>query len=67
MYQKFINDTMYHVWYMTQQVASDGWVNVKIRTQTMNEIKIFMKNNSIFESQAQVVEYAIRQLLERAK
>jgi len=50
---------------MAQIIENDGWTNVRIRNGTVDDIKKFMKENPVFDSHPQVVEYAVRRLLER--
>lgn len=51
---------------MAQSVeVKDEWTNVRVRVSLIDEIKSFMKKNQMFDNPTQVVDFAVKQLLER--
>ena len=50
---------------MAQETEIDGWTHIRIRTSLIEEIKKFLKKNPAFDNQTYVVEFAVKQLLEK--
>lgn len=65
MLQKFINDIMYHICNMAMKTEYDGSTPVRLRNSTIADIDFIMKQNKIFGTPGDVVDFAIKKLIER--
>jgi len=44
----------------------DGWTKVNIRNYLVDKLEQFVKQNPVFDNPSQVVEFAVKNLLEKS-